>query len=90
MPPWHVPPVQQSESVVHVPEPIGMHAAPQLNPVGDRGSGVQMRLQHSSPMWHDAPFGKQAPPNVGKQRLTPVEVLLQLALPPLQQFCDAP
>jgi hypothetical protein len=90
MPPWHTPPGQQSESVVQVPEPIGMHAAPQLNPVGDWGSGVQMRLQHWSPMLQAAPVGKQAPPKFGKQRLTPVDVVRQLSLPPLQQFCDAP
>ena len=55
VPPWQTPPVQQSASVVHVPEPIAMHA-PQAKPVDEVELGVQMPEQHSPPKLHAAPL----------------------------------
>jgi hypothetical protein len=90
-PSWQTPPVQQSESVVHVPSPIGMQVDPHTKAIPpSTACGTQMWLQHSSHRAQAWPAGKQAPPLFGKQRLTPLLVLTQLALPPLQQFCDAP
>jgi hypothetical protein len=90
-PSWQTPPVQQSESLVHVPLPIGMHVDPHTRAIPpSTACGTQMWLQHSSHSAQAWPAGKQAPPLFGKQRLTPLLVLTQLALPPLQQFCDAP
>jgi hypothetical protein len=56
MPPWQTPPLQQSLLVVQVPLPIAMQAAPQLKPVDELGSGVQILEQHSSPRLHGAPL----------------------------------
>jgi hypothetical protein len=52
--------------------------------------GRQTLLQQLSHRAHGEPAGRQAPPALGTQRETPSPVLMQLALPPVQQFCDAP
>ena len=82
--------MQQSASVVHVPEPIGMHDALQEKPVAEVGSGVQTPEQHESASEHATPVLRHGKPNVGLQRETPVAVLWHPALPPEQQFCEAP
>jgi hypothetical protein len=88
MPLMHSPPEQQSDEVVHVPCPMGMQLA-QTKPVPP-GLGMQMWLQHSSLKAQVAPMGKHAPPKFAQQRDTPMLVFWHAALPPLQQFCEAP
>jgi hypothetical protein len=68
-----------------------MHVALQVKPIPPSpvGPSVQTLLQHSSQSAHGLPAGRHTPPP-GRQRLTPFSVLRQMALPPLQQFCDAP
>jgi len=89
-PAWQVPFAQQSALVVQVRWPRGMHAAAQKYPVGDESSWRQIFEQHSSARWHAAPVAAHSVPELGKQRETPLVVRWQDALPPVQQFWEAP
>jgi hypothetical protein len=89
LPSWQTPPLQQSEFVVQPVVLIGTHVAAHLKPVDDDGSGRHRLLQQLSHKLHSWPAAKHAP-MFGTHRETPSPVLMQLDLPPLQQFCDAP
>jgi len=67
-----------------------MHDALHEKPVGEVGSGTHTSEQHSSASEHEWPVVKHAPPKFGLQRETPVTLLWQPDLPPLQQFWLAP
>src|SRR5258708_28967200 len=76
--------------VVQTPWPMGMHCAPQLNPVIEFMSGRQSLLQHSSHSEQDLPLARHARLLLALHRATPEMVFTQLALPPKQQFWLAP
>jgi hypothetical protein len=84
---WQTPGGQQSESAVQTPAPMGRHALAHVKPVGP---GRQTWLQQLSQSAHAWPTGKHAAPAFGTHRDTPSLVFTQAALPPLQQFCEAP
>ncbi len=72
---------------MHWLPPSGMQVAAHWKPFGPM---MQMSLQQLSHKAQGEPGGRHWPPAFGTQRLTPSPVVTQLALPPVQQFCDAP
>lgn len=75
----------QSPGALHDMPASGRHVAAHEKPVGEPPLGAHTCEQQSSHCVHDAPAALHAAPP--KQRLTPIDVVLQSLL---QQFCDAP